>query len=167
MSIFTKLNITKANKLYKLINYDSWPEENETNKKNIPYSKGPFISSPLLHYLIANKIYDSHGSGIEDFGMMLKPFAGIPENRFVMIETIDEHSFKITYVVEPIDKVLQVLMSDIDYDMRLFDKLGFTKKSKIIKLNFDFSEEVEETVDINIANLGILPYNELLLGKTN
>jgi hypothetical protein len=61
-----------------------------------------------------------------------------------MIETINETTFKITYIVEPVDNVITTLLSDTDYDMRVFDKLGFTKKSKIIKLNFDFSEEVND-----------------------
>ena len=40
---------------------------------------------------------------------------------------------------------------------------GFTKKSKIIKLNFDFSEEIDELPYKTIVNSGILPYNDELL----
>jgi hypothetical protein len=135
MSSFTTSKYTnkrkQANYLYKLIDYKSFPkkisekisEKINSADNNIPYTEGPFISSPLLHYLINNKYYDSHGSGIEDFGMTLKDFFGIEKDRFIMIETIDKNTFKITYVTEPIDEVLQLTMSDTDYDMRVFDKL--------------------------------------------
>jgi hypothetical protein len=151
----------KAKFLYGLIDYKSFPEQqSDSPKLNLPYTEGPFISSPLLHFLKENKYYESHGSGIEDFGMTLKDFFGIPKDRFIMIETIDETTFKITYVVEPVDEIITNLLSDTDYDMRVFDKLGFTKKSKIIKLNFDVSEEVNEEPN-EIISSGVLSYDDL------
>lgn len=166
MSNFDKFIQEKrnANKIYKLINHESFPKIVQQFTKNIPYTEGPFITSPLLHFLIENKYYESHGSGIEDFGMTLKDFFGIPKDRFIMIETIDKTTFKITYVVEPVDNIITTLLSCTDYDMRVFDKLGFTKKSKIIKLNFDFSEEVDEEPNEIIAS-GIINYSAELFGQ--
>lgn len=162
MSSFNKLMQEKRNAklLYELINYKSFPKQPYEPNLNLPYTKGPFISSPLLHFLMENKYYESHGSGIEDYGMTLKDFFGIPKDRFIMIETINETTFKITYIVEPVDDVITTVLSNIDYDMRVFDKLGFTKKSKIIKLNFDFCEDVDEEPNEIIAS-GILSYDDL------
>lgn len=153
-----------SKKLYEIIDYVSFPkvQYNELDK-TIPYTEGSFISSPLLHYLIENKFYESHASGIEDFGMTLKPFFGIDKDRFIMIETIDEITFKITYVVEPVDEVLTELLYKVDYDMRVFDKLGFAKKSKIVKFGFTISEDKDEDLDQAIVNLGVIPYNDINL----
>ncbi len=109
------------------------------------YSTGPFITSPFLHYLIENKYYESHGSGDEDYGVMIKNFMGIRIGSFVKIESLDKNTFKITRVVEKVDEKLLDVICEADYDMRVFKLLGFKLKSMTIKMDFTgFGESDEE-----------------------
>jgi len=147
-------NIDNHNNIKKIlsdIKYDSFPkieEQNEAKLNNIPYTKGCFKTSPLLHYLEENLYYDSHASGnYDDFGFLIKTIFGIPAQSFVCIKPINSTDFKITWIVEQVDNQMLDLMNYTDYDWRVFDKLGFTTKSKIVKIIFDISDEILEASD--------------------
>jgi hypothetical protein len=110
-------------------------------RQNVPYSEGPFMTSPLLHYLKNIKIYDSHSSGnYEDYGILIESIFGIPAGRFVKIETINELEFVITYIVEDIGKIEIKMMENSDYDMRVFEKLGYVQKKVHIFFDIRISE---------------------------
>lgn len=81
---------------------------------------------------------------------VIKTIFGIPANRFIRIETIDATKFKITWIVEDVDELLTTMMSNSDYDWRIFDKLGFTSKSNIFELKFDILDEIDECPDEKI-----------------
>jgi hypothetical protein len=132
--------------ILKQIRYDELPKESqEDHQENIPYTKGPFKTSPLLHYLEENQYYDSHASGnYDDFGYLTKPIFGIPADRFVCIKSIDSVDFKISWIVENVDEQMLELMNYTDYDWRVFDKLGFTTKTKNITIKFLVSDEIVE-----------------------
>lgn len=152
---------SKASKCLDEIKYYDFPELEDKNKNDIPYSKGALVTSPIIHYLRENNFYDSYGSGdVEDFGMLTKTVFGIPANRFIRIQTIDANKFKITWIVEDVDKLLTTMMYETDYDWRVFDKFGFTSKSKIIEFKFDLSDEYFETPDLSITSSGTIDYNE-------
>ena len=153
---------SKASKCLNDIKFKDFPKIGNNEENDIPYSKGPFNTSPLIHYLQENNFYDSHASGdIDDFGMLTKTIFGIPANRFIRILTIGTNKFKITWVVEDVDELLAAMLLKSDYDWRVFDKLGFTSKSKIIELKFDFSDVIDESPDPQIVMSGIIDYNEL------
>lgn len=158
---------SKASKCLKDIGFNDFPQLDDENDNNneVPYSKGPFISSPIIHYLMENKMYDSHGSGdVEDFGILTKTIFGIPANRFIRIKTINANKFKITWIVEDVDKFLAAMMSESDYDWRIFDKFGFTSKSKVIEFEFkfDLSDDIDESPDKKITMSGTINYCEFI-----
>ena len=154
---------SKASKCLDEIKFCDFPKlENNNDVNNIPYSKGPFITCPIIHYLRENEVYDSHASGaVDDFGFLTKTFFGIPAGRFIRILTIDTNKFKITWIVEDVDELLAAMLSVSDYDWRVFDKFGFTSKSKIIEFKFDLSDVIDESQDTSIVVSGIIDYNEL------
>ena len=141
--------------ILKKIRYDEFPKE-ESHKdhlENIPYTKGPFKTSPLLHYLEENLYYVSHASGnYDDFGYLSKPIFGIPADRFVCIKPINSIDFKISWIVENVDNQMLELMDYTDYDWRVFDKLGFTTKTKNITIKFLVSDEILEEPYNNTIN---------------
>lgn len=152
---------SKASKFLNEINFNDFPKFS-IPELNIPYSKGAFITNPIVNYLRELEIYDSHASGdSEDFGILTKTFFGIPQGRFIKIQTISINKFKITWVAEDIDELLSTILFQSDYDWRIFDKFGFKSKSKIIELNFNLSDEVDETPDEKIIKRGIIDYVEL------
>ena len=156
----------KASKCLNEIKFYDFPELVNNNDNDIPYSKGSYITNPIVHYLRENEIYDSQGSGsIEDFGVLTKTIYGIPANRFIRIQTIDTNKFKITWIVEDVDELLEAMMTESDFDWRVFDKFGFTSKSKVIELKFDLSDEVNESHDSLITMTGIIDYNEFKKNK--
>ena len=132
--------VDKANKLYDEIDYNNFPEI-ETEDKDIPYSKGHFVTSPLINFLKDYEYYDSHASGYDDFGILNKTIFDIPSGSYICIHTLNSTEFKISWIVENVDDVIHQLLFDVDYDWRIFDKLGFTTKTKKIKLNFELSDE--------------------------
>lgn len=154
----------KGNKLLDLINYKNFAPKNYKKDPNIkiPYTDSGVICNPVFHYLCEVADYVSHGSGDDDFGILKKSIWGIPSNRFIKIEILGVDIFKITWIVEDVDEVLTSALSNIDYDLRMFDKLGFTKKFKIIKLNFDISEDIDEQPNNEIFQSGILDYNQIV-----
>jgi len=153
---------SKASKCLDNIKFLDFPQLKVENKNNIPYSKGALISSPIIHYLRENEIYDSHGSGdVEDFGFLTKTIFGIPKNRYSRIKTIDANKFKITWIVEDVDELLVAMLTISDFDWRIFDKFGFTSKSKIIEFKFDLSDEIDESQDKEIIMYGTINYDEL------
>ena len=162
----------KASKYLDEINFNNFPEP---SKLNFQYSKCPTLTTPIVDYLRENEIYDSHGSGaVEDFGVLTKTIFDIQSNRFIRIKIIDANKFKITWIVEDVDELLAAMMTESDFDWRIFDKLGFTSKSKIIvykydftsesdviEFKFDISDEFIECPDEEIISSGIINYNEL------
>ena len=122
-----------SNELDKL-EYENLPKYVYQEKP--PYSSGAFITNPLIHYLIETNAYTSHGSGDQDFGVLLKSKFDIPENRFIMIDPISDVLSNITYVVEDMNKLECAMMSESDYDMRVVDALGKTTKTVEVTLNF-------------------------------
>lgn len=153
---------SKASKCLDKIKFNDFPKIGNNGENDIPYSKGAFISSPFIHYLQENNFYDSHASGdIDDYGILTESIFGIPANRFIRILTIGANKFKITWVVEDVDELLATMLSKSDYDWRVFDKLGFTSKSKIIELKFDLSDVIDESPDPQIVMSGTVDYNEL------
>jgi len=158
----------KASKCLNEIKFNDFPKLEDNENNNIPYSNGAFITSPLIHYLRENGFYDSHASGdIDNFGILTKTIFGIPENRFIRILTIDSNKFKITWIVEDFDELLEDMMIKTDFDWRVFDKLGLTSKSKIIEFKFDFSDVIDESPDPSIVMSGIIDYNELKKNLNN
>lgn len=133
--------------------------EKNLDNKNIPYSQGCFISSPLIHYLRENKYYESYASGnIDEYGILNIEFQNIPSNKFIKIITIDSEIFKIYWLDHDFDDVLSLIMCKTDYDWRVFDKLGLTTKSKIIK--FNSKDKFIENIDKNITSTNIYNYND-------
>lgn len=153
---------SKASKCLDEIKYGDFPKlEDNNDVNNIPYSKGPLISNPIIHYLRENELYDSYASGdIDDFGFLTETFFGIPAGRFIKILTIDSNKFKITWVVEDVDKLLAAMLTESNYDWRVFDKFGFTSKSKIIEFKFDLSDVIDESQDSLTVASGIIDYSE-------
>lgn len=159
---------SKASKCLDEIKFNDFPKIEDKGENNIPYSKGPFITCPIIHYLIEIEVYDSHASGdIDDFGFLTKTFFGIPAGRFIRILTIDINKFKITWIVEDVDELLAAMLSETDYDWRVFDKFGFTSKSKIIEFKFDLSDVIDESPVSSIVMSGIIDYNELKKNLNN
>jgi hypothetical protein len=153
-----------ARELFKIIDYSKFTKINENNNDTkCPYNGSGFQSNPLIHYLNEVAEYNSHASGdYDDFGILKKSIFGIPSGRYVKLEILDTDTFKITWIVEDVDDVLTKLMDYVDYDFRVFDKIGFTKKYKIIKLNFKVSEENDLEPDNQIINSGLLNYKDIL-----
>jgi len=153
---------SKASNILKYIGFDAFPKLKENDNNDFPYSKGAFVSSPIINYLRENDMYDSHSSGdVEDFGILTKTIFGIPENRFIRIKTIDVNKFKITWIVKDVDELLYAMMLKSNYDWRIFDKFGFTSKSKVIELKFDLSDDIDESPDESIVMSSIINYDEL------
>lgn len=158
ITIMSECSISlKASKCLDEIGFNNFPKL----KDNLPYSKGPIITSPIIHYLTENEIYDSHGSGNEDFGILIKTIFDIPANRYIRIQTIDAEKFKISWIVEDVDELLKVMMLKSDFDWRIFDKFGFTTKSKIIEIKFNFLCDIDENLDRGIIASGIIDYGKL------
>lgn len=112
------------------------------SQQEIPYSKGIFITSPLVNYLKDNGYYNSYASGnIDDFGFIEKEIFGIPQNRFVKIETLSETNFLITYIVNDVDKDLHgiemKMMHENDYDFSYFENNNYEIKQFTIKMTFE------------------------------
>lgn len=151
-----RIKYQKTNKCLADIKYDEFPKISYQKHNNIPYSEGPFISSPKIYYLQENKIFDSYGSGIDYFGIYKKSFCDIPAYRFVKIKIIDSNIFKITWVETDIDdkndELLLDMLCETDYDWRVFDKLCFESKSKVIKIKFDFGDEIVEKPEQNVIS---------------
>lgn len=160
---------SKASKCLNEIKYNDFPKLEDNNYvNNIPYSKGPFITCPIIHYLRENEVYVSHASGdIDDFGFLTKTYFGIPAGRFIRILTIDANKFKITWIVEDVDELLAAMLCESDYDWRVFDKFGFTSKSKIIEFKFDLYDVIDESQDSSIVASGIIDYNEFKKNLNN
>lgn len=152
---------SNASKCLDKIKYGDFPKIEHDGENNIPYSKGVFITSPLIHYLRENEVFDSHASGdIDYFGVLTKTFFGIPAGRFIKIRTIDANKFKITWIVEDVDELLAAMLTESDCDWRVFDKFGFTSKSKMIEFKFDLSDVIDESQDSSIVVSGIIDYSE-------
>lgn len=130
-----------ATKCLDHIDYESIERPKESTY--VPYSKGAGVSMILVHYLREIDAYKSYGSGEFDFGIITKPIYGIPTDRFVMIEPISETQFKITYIVENVGILECALMAQTDYDMRVLEKLGYTKKFVIVDFKISHSEHFD------------------------
>ena len=107
------------------------------HKMSLPYSSGPFIKNPLIYYLFELGIYDSYGSGNEDYGILLKPFKCIPTGSVIEISIIDVSHFKISYIVDlfPTKKMMSQF-SNTDFDWNFWQ--GYETKS--IYLHMDINE---------------------------
>lgn len=110
---------------------------------NLPYYKGPYITSILIHYLREIGAYESHESGYLDYGIITKSIYGIPVGRFAMLETLSETQFKITYFVEDVGKLELALLSQSDYNIKVLEKLGYKKKYIIINFNISNTEHFD------------------------
>jgi len=54
------------------------------------------------------------------------------------------------------------MVCETDYDWRVFDKFGFTSKSKVIKMKFHFEDEVLEKPEQNVISSGIIDNMEFI-----
>jgi hypothetical protein len=113
----------------------------------LPYSKGPFITNPLIHYLREMEIYDSHGSGIEDFGILLKPYHCIQVGSVIRISVIDFTKFQISYIanLQPTEKMMEDFC-ETDFDWNFFSE--FETKSFYLTMDFNVREIVQHTLKI-------------------
>lgn len=135
---FTNKSYNNLKNILENIGYYKLPKLD--NNKVIHYD-GPVNSNPLIHYLCEINAYESHTSGNGDFEFIKKDIFDIPANRFTYIIPLTPNTFKINYVnydftnsnTEVINKVLFFM----NYDIRIFELLGYEINTKNITMNFE------------------------------